>query len=180
MRSQCFVHKVFVCKAISMDDTQSTKEKAPSALDSMLCFGLYAAARATNRRYTALLAPWSLTYPQYLVLIVLWERQSLTVSELADKLMLDLGTTSPLVKRLEDRGFVSRVRSVSDERRVVVTVTDLGLGLHEQLAHIPRCIAEATNITIPEFTSTLSTLHHVTSNLSNAPAVGVNVIERQN
>ena len=134
-----------------MDDTQSTKEKAPSALDSMLCFGLYAAARATNRRYTALLAPWSLTYPQYLVLIVLWERQSLTVSELADKLMLDLGT-----------------------------VTDLGLGLHEQLAHIPRCIAEATNITIPEFTSTLSTLHHVTSNLSNAPAVGVNVIERQN
>ncbi|QAV71158.1 MarR family transcriptional regulator [Salinibacterium sp. UTAS2018] len=163
-----------------MDDEQSGNEAESSALDSMLCFGLYAAARAMNRRYTALLAPWGLTYPQYLVLIVLWEQRSVTISELAEKLMLDLGTTSPLVKRLEERGFLSRERSVADERRVVVTATAQGLAMREQLAHIPECIADATNITFPEFTATLSTLHAVTSHLSTASAGGVHVIERQN
>lgn len=163
-----------------MDDDQSTEEQGPSVLDSMLCFGLYAAARAMNRRYTTLLAPWGLTYPQYLVLIVLWEQPTVTISEIADKLMLDLGTTSPLVKRLDERGFLSRERSISDERRVVVRATEQGLAMREQLAHIPACIADATNITFPEFTSTLSTLHNVTSHLSTASAAGADVIERQN
>ncbi|MEV8254508.1 MarR family transcriptional regulator [Rhodoglobus sp. NPDC076762] len=163
-----------------MDNELGTRETESSALDSMLCFGLYAAARAMNRRYTTLLAPWGLTYPQYLVLIVLWEQPSVTISEIADKLMLDLGTTSPLVKRLEERGLLSRERSVSDERRVVVAATGQGLAMQEQLAHIPGCIADATNITFPEFTSTLSTLHSVTSHLSTASAGGVHVIERQN
>ncbi|MBH0024893.1 MarR family winged helix-turn-helix transcriptional regulator [Salinibacterium sp. SWN248] len=163
-----------------MDDEQNETESASSALDTMLCFGLYAAARATNRRYTALLAPWGLTYPQYLVLILLWERRSSTVSGLAESLMLDLGTTSPLIRRLEDRGFVTRERSESDERRVMVSLTAAGRALREELAHIPGCIAEATGITLPEFTSTLSTLHQVTTNLSTAPAAGAHVIERQN
>ncbi|CAO1649748.1 MarR family transcriptional regulator [Salinibacterium sp. NSLL150] len=163
-----------------MDDEQNETESASSALDTMLCFGLYAAARATNRRYTALLAPWGLTYPQYLVLILLWERRSSTVSGLAESLMLDLGTTSPLIRRLEDRGFVTRERSESDERRVIVSLTAAGRALREELAHIPGCIAEATGITLPEFTSTLSTLHQVTTNLSTAPAAGAHVIERQN
>lgn len=163
-----------------MDDEQNETESASSALDTMLCFGLYAAARATNRRYTALLAPWRLTYPQYLVLILLWERRSSTVSGLAESLMLDLGTTSPLIRRLEDRGFVTRERSESDERRVMVSLTAAGRALREELAHIPGCIAEATGITLPEFTSTLSTLHQVTTNLSTAPAAGAHVIERQN
>ncbi|MBH0117369.1 MarR family transcriptional regulator [Salinibacterium sp. NG253] len=163
-----------------MDDEQNETGSAPSALDTMLCFGLYAAARATNRRYTALLAPWGLTYPQYLVLILLWERRSSTVSGLADSLMLDLGTTSPLIRRLEDRGFVVRERSASDERRVMVSLTASGLALRAELAHIPGCIAEATGITLPEFTSTLTTLHNVTTNLSTATAAGSHVIERQN
>ncbi|MBH0054897.1 MarR family transcriptional regulator [Salinibacterium sp. SWN139] len=163
-----------------MDDEQTETELAPSALDTMLCFGLYAAARATNRRYTALLAPWGLTYPQYLVLILLWERRSSTVSGLAESLMLDLGTTSPLIRRLEDRGFVMRSRSASDERRVMVSLTAAGLELRAELTHIPGCIAEATGITLPEFTSTLTTLHDVTTNLSAATAAGAHVIERQN
>ncbi|MBH0083960.1 MarR family winged helix-turn-helix transcriptional regulator [Salinibacterium sp. SWN167] len=163
-----------------MDDEQTETEVAPSALDTMLCFGLYAAARATNRRYTALLAPWGLTYPQYLVLILLWERRSSTVSGLAESLMLDLGTTSPLIRRLEDRGFVIRSRSASDERRVMVSLTAAGLELRAELTHIPGCIAEATGITLPEFTSTLTTLHNVTTNLSTATAAGAHVIERQN
>ncbi|QYH37035.1 MarR family transcriptional regulator [Salinibacterium sp. M195] len=146
----------------------------------MLCFGLYAAARATNRRYTVLLAPWNLTYPQYLVLILLWERSSSTVSELAESLMLDLGTTSPLIRRLETRGLVTRERSTADERRVLVAVTPEGLALREELAHIPGCIAEATGITRPEFASALSTLHHVTTNLSAAPVAGDHLSERQN
>lgn len=163
-----------------MDAEQRATEPVPSALDSMLCFGLYAAARATNRRYTVLLAPWKLTYPQYLVLILLWERGSSTVSGLAESLMLDLGTTSPLIRRLEDRGYVSRERSASDERRVMVSLTAAGLALRAELAHIPGCIAEATGINLPEFTSTLTTLHQVTTNLSTAPAAGAHVIERQN
>ena len=163
-----------------MDDTENATEVAPSALDSMLCFGLYAAARATNRRYTALLAPWNLTYPQYLVLILLWERPSSTITDLAESLMLDLGTTSPLIRRLETRGFVTRERSTTDERRVIVTATAEGLALREQLAHIPGCIAEATGITLPEFTSALSTLKHVTTNLSTASALGDPLNERHN
>jgi len=149
-------------------------------LDSMLCFGLYASARAMNRRYTTLLAPWGLTYPQYLVLIVLWEQHSVTISELADKLMLDLGTTSPLVKRLEERGLLSRERSTSDERRVIVEPTESGLLMREKLAHIPGCIADSSDITLNEFTATLSTLHTLTSHLSTASASGTDVIERQN
>ncbi|MBH0130992.1 MarR family winged helix-turn-helix transcriptional regulator [Salinibacterium sp. NK8237] len=163
-----------------MDDEQSEIEAAVSALDSMLCFGLYAAARAMNRRYTTLLEPWGLTYPQYLVLILLWERRESTVSGLAESMMLDLGTTSPLVRRLEGHGFVTRERSASDERRVMVSLTVTGLALREELAHIPGCIAEATGITLPEFTSTLTTLHNITTNLSTAPAAGAHVIERQN
>ncbi|MEO7122244.1 MAG: MarR family transcriptional regulator [Lacisediminihabitans sp.] len=139
-------------------------------LDTMVCFALYSAARATNRRYTTILAPWGLTYPQYLVLVLLWSRPSLSVTAVAENLMLDAGTTSPLIRRLETRGFVKRERSVSDERSVMVSLTDAGLALREELAHVPSCIAEATQLDLTDGKTALSILHDVTRNLSSAPA----------
>jgi len=140
---------------------------APSPLDDMVCFALYAAARATNRRYIALLAPWELTYPQYLVLVVLWSRPSLTVGEIADQLHLDSGTTSPLVRRLEQRGYLTRERVSADERVVTVTLTDAGRSLRDELAHIPGCIAEATRLDEQGGRTALSLLREVTMNLDN-------------
>lgn len=163
-----------------MDDRQRTAGSDSYPFDNMVCFALYAAARATNRRYTMLLAPWGLTYPQYLVLILLWSRRSLTVKAVAENLMLDSGTTSPLIRRLASRGFIRRERSSSDERRVIVSVTDAGFALRTELAHIPGCIAEATQLDQADADTALSILHEATRNLSSTPALGGHSDERHN
>ena len=163
-----------------MDDSQSLAAESSDPLEQMVCFALYAAARATNRRYIALLAPWGLTYPQYLVLVLLWSHRSLAVKEVAEHLKLDSGTTSPLIRRLEARGFLSRERSAEDERAVIVSLTDAGSALREELAHIPGCVAEATKLTLADGKSALALLHNVTSNLSSASASGAQLNERHN
>ena len=96
------------------------------SLDQQLCFAVYAAAHAFNRFYKPLLVPLGLTYPQYLVLLVLWEADGQTVSGIGERLMLDSGTLTPLLKRLEAAGFVTRARSAHDERQVLVRLTDAG------------------------------------------------------
>ena len=153
-------------------------EPSSEPLDRMVCFALYAAARATNRRYIALLAPWGLTYPQYLVLVLLWTRRSLSVKEVAEHLMLDSGTASPLIKRLEARGLLRRERSAADERAVIVSLTDSGLGLREELAHIPGCIAQSIHLTQADGQAARSLLHDLTQRLSSALALGENPTER--
>lgn len=163
-----------------MNDTPDHTEVSSDPLDRMVCFALYAAARATNRRYIALLAPWGLTYPQYLVLVLMWSHRSLSVKEVAEHLMLDSGTTSPLIRRLEVRGFITRERSTSDERAVIVSLTDAGLALRAELAHIPGCVAGATQLTAAEGKSALSILHNVTRKLASAPAAGDDLDERTN
>ncbi len=95
-------------------------------LDNQLCFALYAATRAISKTYREHLAPIGLTYPQYLVMIVLWEKDGLNISEIGDKLMLDSGTLTPLLKRLEGMSFVSRQRDKADERQVKVWLTEPG------------------------------------------------------
>jgi len=152
-----------------MKDIRSMAEDGSEPLDQMICFALYAATRATNRRYVALLAPWGLTYPQYLVLILLWTHKSLAVKDVAEHLKLDSGTTSPLIRRLEARGFLSRERSADDERAVIVSLTDAGAALRDELAHIPGCVAEASRFSAAEAKSALEFLHNVTSNLTEAP-----------
>ncbi|WP_054012192.1 MarR family winged helix-turn-helix transcriptional regulator [Arthrobacter sp. ERGS1:01] len=152
-----------------MNDSEHSTGVDPDPLDQMICFALYAATRATNRRYVALLAPWGLTYPQYLVLVLLWTHRSLAVKEVAEHLKLDSGTTSPLIRRLEARGFLTRERSADDERAVIVSLTDAGAALREELAHIPGCVAEASRFTAAEAKSALEFLHNVTTNLSEAP-----------
>ena len=122
-------------------------------LDSQLCFALYSASLAMTRRYQPLLGALALTYPQYLVMLVLWERDGLMVSDLGDRLFLDSGTLTPLLKRLEAAGLVARIRALDDERRVHVTLTATGRRLKSRAAKIPACIAEAVQFPLPDILS---------------------------
>lgn len=110
-------------------------------LDNQLCFALYAATNRMTRLYQPLLSALGLTYPQYLVMLVLWERRSLSVGAIGELLDLDSGTVTPLLKRLETAGFVTRVRDTADERRVVVSLTDAGLALRDRAVEIPGELA---------------------------------------
>jgi MarR family transcriptional regulator, organic hydroperoxide resistance regulator len=109
----------------------------PLSLDSQLCFALYAASRALTGLYRELLAELELTYPQYLVMLVLWEHGSMPVKEVGAALRLDSGTLSPLLRRLEEHGLVRRARCVEDERVVRVALTEDGSALRERALHIP-------------------------------------------
>ncbi|MEU2333968.1 MarR family transcriptional regulator [Streptomyces sp. NPDC006654] len=115
-------------------------------LDDQLCFALYAAQRAVTAAYRPLLDELGLTYPQYLVLLVLWERGETTVKELAGALRLDYGTVSPLLKRLEAAGLVRRERSEQDERSVLVACTERAEELRERAARIPGALLTTTGL----------------------------------
>ncbi|MFE1453656.1 MarR family winged helix-turn-helix transcriptional regulator [Streptomyces sp. NPDC058735] len=125
-----------------------TNEEAGGSppLDEQLCFALYAAQRAVTAAYRPLLDELGLTYPQYLVLLVLWERGETPVKDLAAALRLDYGTVSPLLKRLESAGLVRRERSERDERSVLVAVTGRGEALRERAARVPGALLEATRL----------------------------------
>jgi len=119
-------------------------------LDNQLCFALYSTSLAMTRLYKPLLDALGLTYPQYLVLLVLWEQDGLTVSALGERLFLDSGTLTPLLKRLESSGLVSRQRATQDERRVHITLTPAGRALKDEAAQVPGCILNATQCPVPE------------------------------
>ncbi|MBN0046077.1 MarR family transcriptional regulator [Streptomyces actuosus] len=115
-------------------------------LDDQLCFALYAAQRAVTAAYRPLLEELGLTYPQYLVLLVLWERGEITVKELAGALRLDYGTVSPLLKRMESAGMVRRERATRDERSVLVACTGRAEELKERAARVPGALFTATGL----------------------------------
>ncbi|ELS53882.1 MarR family winged helix-turn-helix transcriptional regulator [Streptomyces viridochromogenes] len=133
-----------------MTNEKPAKEGAAPLLDQQLCFALYAAHRAVTAAYRPLLDEFGLTYPQYLVLLVLWERGETTVKELAAALRLDYGTVSPLLKRLEATGLVRRERSARDERSVLVAPTERALELRERAACVPGALLAATQLGEPE------------------------------
>ena len=114
------------------------------ALDKQLCFALYSASLAMTKVYKPLLAPLGLTYPQYLVMLALWEDDAQSVSALGDRLALDSGTLTPLLKRLEAQGRLGRERDVHDERRVIVRLTPTGRQLKLQARRIPQEIGRAS------------------------------------
>ena len=122
-------------------------------LDNQLCFAVYSASLAMTRLYKPLLEKLGLTYPQYLVLLVLWERDGLTVSELGERLSLDSGTLTPLLKRLAASGYVARVRDTADERRVHITLTAAGRKLKTRAANVPECLMAAAQCSVPELVS---------------------------
>ena len=115
-------------------------------LDHQLCFPLYAAARHVTGLYTPLLKPLGLTYTQYLVFLVLWERDGIPVGEICEKLMLDSGTLSPLLKKMEQAGYVERKRSADDDRVVVVTLTENGRALQEKAKDVPGKVARCVDL----------------------------------
>ncbi len=119
-------------------------------LDNQLCFALYSASLAMTRLYKPLLAELGVTYPQYLALLVLWERDGLMVSELGERLSLDSGTLTPLLKRLEALSLVTRLRDVADERRVHIALTAAGRQLKSRAATVPGCILAATQCSVSE------------------------------
>ncbi|NGO10889.1 MarR family transcriptional regulator [Streptomyces sp. HC44] len=121
-------------------------------LADQLCFALYAAQRAVTAAYRPLLDELGLTYPQYLVLLVLWERGEITVKDLGAALRLDYGTVSPLLKRLESAGLVRRERSARDERSVLVAVTGRGEELRERAACVPGTLLTASGLSEAEVT----------------------------
>lgn len=146
----------------------SPDECAPAGsllLDDQLCFALYAAQRAVTGVYRPLLEALGLTYPQYLVMLVLWERGELTVKELAGTLRLDYGTMSPLLKRLESAGLVRRERSALDERSVLVAVTGRGEELRERAECVPSALLAGTRLTADEVARLRADLRRLTSML---------------
>ncbi len=146
------------------------------ALDHQLCFALYAASLAMTKTYKPLLAPLGLTYPQYLVMLVLWEGDGITVSQLGERLTLDSGTLTPLLKRLGTLGLLQRQRDVVDERRVLLHLSPAGRSLRTAALAVPRAIACATACDRQQISTLASQLHALRRQLTTlsprAAAVG--------
>ena len=134
-------------------------------IDKQLCFALYATSLAMSKVYKPHLDGLGLTYPQYVVMLVLWERNAQAVSEIGERLCLDSGTLTPLLKRLEAALFVTRRRDSQDERRVLIELTALGRRLKTKAAKIPACILEATQCSLTEVTDLTQNINALRSRL---------------
>lgn len=130
-------------------DSSNALSRVPQ-LDQQLCFALYSTSLAMNKLYRKLLRKLDLTYSQYLVMMVLWERDEQTVSDLGEKLFLDSATLTPLLKRMEQAELVTRTRSASDERQVIIALSERGSALREQAKAIPACVLEATGCNLDQ------------------------------
>ncbi|MEV0947751.1 MarR family transcriptional regulator [Rhodococcus sp. NPDC049939] len=135
------------------------------ALDRQVCFALYSASRAMTSTYRSILDKLGVTYPQYLVLLALWEQDGRGVSELCDALDLDTGTLSPLLKRLETLGLVERRRESADERRVGIHLTDAGAALRSEAVGIPSELTHSTGMGVDELGTLRDTLTRLTDSL---------------
>ena len=134
-------------------------------LDNQVCFALYSASLAMTKLYKPLLEDIGLTYPQYLVMLVLWEGDQLMVSELGERLYLDSGTLTPLLKRLESAGMLTRLRDAQDERRVRIALTDAGRTLRSAAEKIPACVLQSTQCNLPELQALTGQLHALRAQL---------------
>ena len=134
-------------------------------LDRQLCFALYSTSLSMTKVYKPLLQALDLTYPQYLVLLALWESEPLTVSTLGDRLFLDSGTLTPLLKRMEHAGLLLRQRSADDERRVDIRLTPAGKKLKTRAAAIPACLTEAADCPLSELQALTRQLQALRSRL---------------
>ena len=137
-------------------------------LESQLCFAVYAAAHAFNASYKALLEPLGLTYPQYLVMLVLWQQDGMTVSAIGTRLGLDSGTLTPLLKRLEAAGLVSRLRDAADERQVRVSLTAAGRALKQKARGIPEALLCASGLGPGDAVALRAKLESLAANLRAA------------
>jgi DNA-binding MarR family transcriptional regulator len=153
-------------------DQMSAEDRLPApsvALDDQLCFALYAASRAMTARYRPMLEELGLTYPQYLVMMLLWEEDHQTVGQLGQRLALDSGTLSPLLKRLTAAGLVTRHRRVEDERSVAIALTEAGRDLRDRAYAISQDMICALRLDVGQFSDLKQTLNVLTSRVTEAP-----------
>ncbi|GGU40613.1 MarR family winged helix-turn-helix transcriptional regulator [Streptomyces lavendofoliae] len=151
-----------------MDTPRTVRDEDFLRLDHQICFSLHAATRAFNSVYRTALKDLGLTYPQYLVMLVLWEHGELPVKRIGEHLRLDSGTLSPLLKRLEAAGYVERRRSAEDERSVTARPTPAGTELRERALGVPRRIAAATGMRLEEVRELRARLNELTTALDAA------------
>jgi DNA-binding MarR family transcriptional regulator len=151
------------------DAAAAARADAWLALDRQLCFALYSASLAMTKVYKPLLAPLGLTYPQYLVLLALWEQDAQPVGALGERLALDSGTLTPLLKRLQAQGVVDRERDAEDERRVIVRLTPAGRALKAKARRIPPEVARASGCELDEIAALTRQLAALRESLAGAP-----------
>lgn len=151
-------------------DVQSIPSEETLKLENQICFALYEASRATIDVYRPLLEALGVTYPQYLVLLVLWEKGTCSVKELGHLLHLDSGTLSPLLKRLESAGFIKRQRRVKDERVVDISLSEEGRALRERATTIPEKFTCELDLTLAEYLELLTSLKRLTKRLHTRQA----------
>jgi MarR family transcriptional regulator, organic hydroperoxide resistance regulator len=140
-------------------------DEASLNLDDHMCFTLYSASLAMTKIYKPLLSKFGLTYPQYLVLIVLWKKNEITVNSLGESLFLDSGTLTPLLKRLEKLALITRKREATDGRQVIIALTQLGQSLRNEIAHVPQKVSCTTGYTLPEINALNQKLKILRANL---------------
>ncbi len=146
--------------------TASTKHpESQLKLENFLCFAIYSTANAVTRAYQPRLAALKLTYPQYLVMVVLWEEENQTVTAIGDKLSLDSGTLTPLLKRLETAGLISRTRDKTDERQVLINLTDEGRAMRARAEAVPVAMGQAFGCTMDKARSMRAELIDLRDNL---------------
>ena len=144
----------------------SSAPDLPERAEDMICFAVYAASHAMTRAYQPMLKPLGLTYPQYLVLTMLWAEDTQTVGALGRRLGMESNTLTPLLKRLEATGHVKRRRGEDDERRVFVSLTPQGATLREEAPEITKCIIESTGMGLDDLTQLVETLSRMRQSLT--------------
>jgi DNA-binding MarR family transcriptional regulator len=150
--------------------TSTAHDSGRLKLSDQLCFATYAAAHAFTRVYKPLLDPLGLTYPQYLVMLVLWEKENLTVKEMGERLFLDSGTLTPLLKRLQTAGLVERTRDAKDERQVRITLTTKGCDLHGPVKQAWDQVVCAVGLPMDELEVLKAQIHRLRDTLDAGPA----------
>jgi MarR family transcriptional regulator, organic hydroperoxide resistance regulator len=148
--------------------TRPTARDERLELDRQLCFALYSASLAMTKLYKPLLDPLGLTYPQYLVLLVLWEGDAITVSQLGARLTLDSGTLTPLLKRLESASLVQRLRDAADERRVLLRLTPRGRSLKARAQAVPESVANAVGCELNELAALTARLQRLRRQITDS------------
>ena len=154
-------------QTMEVNDTPARQGRRTPVLDDQLCFALYSTGLAMNKVYRKLLRKLDLTYPQYLVMLVLWEKDEQTVSEIGARLFLDSATLTPLLKRLEAAGLVSRTRSAADERQVVIGLTHAGRAMAQEAAAIYDGVLCATGCTPSELAALKGQLDRLRGTLAD-------------
>jgi DNA-binding MarR family transcriptional regulator len=148
--------------------TSQVEPCAELMLDNQLCFALYSTSLMMTKTYKPLLQALGLTYPQYLAMLVLWENEGITVSEISARMLTDPGSLTPLLKRLESEGLLQRQRSSQDERVVQLYLTDKGRTLHEQAKALPACILKASALNMEQLGKLRDDLIELRSHLQDA------------